>query len=261
MTKHTYKTRRYKSRKYKTRKYKSRKYKKKRTKKKALRRRRRSRRRTRRRRGGDKESAWKARFLKSAAKHPQLKDAIQTWGAPRSETKSLSALYKEVVSGDSRIEFTDNGPLRVINVVQMEIYPNSKQQFLLKEKKHFSPENTAKPIKERDMLLSEKIQGKETPIAAAMRGIAEELGANHKITVIAAPQLFKENTTNSWSYPNLQGVYRYFLGKAIVEGLPSPPDHKSFQTTEFNHDHSKKRIIEWAWEPLQQKIEAATQDK
>ena len=211
--------------------------------------RRRSRR--RQRRGGNGEADWAKKFHENAEKNPILQESIKTWGSPGSETKSLAQLYKEVKSDDCKVEFTDNGPLRVINVVQMEIYPTTKQQFLLKERKHFSPDDLTTPIKERDMLLSEKIQGKETPIEAAIRGIAEELGANHKITVITTPQFFKENTTNSWSYPNLQGVYRYYLGKAIVEGLPSPPEHQSFQTTEFNNDEqkTKKRIIEWIWKP------------
>ena len=240
-------------RKYKRRykrKYKSRRYRKKRTKKKAPRRKNRSTRKRRRsHRGGNGEAAWAKKFHEFAKKNLSLQEALKTW--PAAEKKDLSQLYKEVKSGDCTVEFTDNGPIRVINVVQMEIYPTYAQKWLLKERKHFPPEHTPDnplaPIKERDMLLSEKIQGKENATDAALRGIKEELGPGNTVHLITKPTPVKENKIDSYSYPGLPGVYRYFLGKAIVEGLPTPPEHQSFQTTEFNTDHSKKRIIEWAW--------------
>jgi len=250
--------RRYK-RKYKRRykiKYKSRRYRKKRTKKKAPRRKNhstRKHRRSRRRRGGNGKADWAKKFHEEAEKNPSLQEAIETWGKPGTKSKDLSQLYKEVKSGDCTVEFTDHGPIRVINVVQMEIYPTAAQEYLLKERKHFPPEHTPDnplaPIKERDMLFSEKIQGKENATDAALRGIKEELGHSHTVHLITEPTPVKENKTDSYSYTGLPGVYRYFLGKAIVEGLPTPPEHQSFQTTEFNTDHSKKRIIEWAWVP------------
>ena len=251
-------TRQNRSRRYKRRykrKYKSRRYRKKRTKKKAPRRKNRSTRKRhhsrRRRRGGNGEADWAKKFHENAKKNPTLQEAIKLWPQPRK--KDLAQLYKEVKSGDCKVEFTDDGPIRVINVVQMEIYPTDAQEWLLKERKHFPPEHTPAnplpPTKERNMLLSEKIQGNENPTDAALRGITEELGHSHTVHLLADPKLVKENKTDSYSYPGLPGVYRYFLGKAIVEGLPTPPEHQSFQTTEFNTDHSKKRIIEWEWEP------------
>ena len=113
------------------------------------------------------------------------------------------------------------------------------------------------PQKERDEIISEKIQGKEDPTAAAMRGISEELGADHEIKLLEPPQFRKETRTSSYSYPGLEGVYRYFLGKAIVKGLPNPAEHPTFQTTEYNKGGSKKRIIEWAWEDVKPEKAAA----
>ena len=199
--------------------------------------------------GGDKdEEKWKAKFLKSI-KDPAISASVKKWGTT-SKSKSLSDLYKEVKSGDSQVEFTDEGPKRIINVVQMGIYPSEQLTKQLKERKHYSPDDLTTPIKERDMLLSEKIQGTETPEAAALRGITEELGASHKITLLATPIFNKENKTTSYSYPNLPSIYRYFLGKAIVKGLPNPKTHPTFKTTEYNIDGSQKRIIEWGWEDV-----------
>ena len=133
----------------------------------------------------------------------------------------------------------------------MEIYPSKTKNKRLKERKHYSPDGQT-VTKERDMLLSEKIQGeKEDPTAAAMRGIAEELGADHAITLLSAPQFIKENQIHSYSYPELPTQYRYFIGKAIVKGLPDPEQHPTFKTTEYNKDRSIKRIIEWAWEDVE----------
>jgi hypothetical protein len=141
-----------------------------------------------------------------------------------------------------------------VDVVQLKIYPDNTRSLLLKEKQHLSPIPPHRMTKERDMLLSEKMMKNETPTAAAVRGIAEELGAKLTLDMIIPPPSLnhpsKTKNTSSFSYPGLPAAYRYFIGSAIVKGLPkATATNKTFETTEYNNNGKPKRIIRWEWTP------------
>merc|ERR1712098_555562 len=67
---------------------------------------------------------------------------------------------------------------------------------------------------------------------------------------IENPTYSYEVSKDSYSYPGLPALYKYYKGMAIVKGLP---EGATFRTTEFKTDGSIKRFIVWEWEDVVRK--------
>lgn len=162
------------------------------------------------------------------------------WGAQTS-SKSLACLLKEILEGETLMQCVDGEPLRRVSVISVEI--KNKQGLSLFETKQRLPSGV---VRQRHLLLSEKLLPNESWAAASRRGIREELGSvlptAARIEVLSDTLEVRTESRTSGSYPGLKTQYECYKVEARVSGLPDGP----FVTTEQRADGLLEST--WSWE-------------
>lgn len=176
------------------------------------------------------------------------------WG--KGGTKSVAQLLGEIQSGETELVLEEGRPLRCVKVAKLRIHggrtdvPKAERQHLVEKEQTLLDKKDAdgKPVvRKRDMPLSEKIYGNETPEDAALRAVREELeGRQGHVVQSALHQTFEQKTSDS--YPGLMCRYTFFeLEVEIlkVDGTPGLPSESRFVTKEGRIEHV------WHWrDPL-----------
>lgn len=178
-------------------------------------------------------------------------EELQTWLEDRgidttlfgsvNGSKTLQCLLREVIEGESLLKTTKDGkPLRLVSIISVNI-KNRRGQSLY-ETRQCLPGGG---VRERNLLLSEKLMPNESWKDASRRGILEELGSilpeNPEIDVLDDTySKSKENSTSS-SYPGLCTEYVCHKVEARVAGLPEA----DFVTEEKRPDGIL--LSSWAW--------------
>ena len=156
-------------------------------------------------------------------------------------SKTLQCLLHEVVEGESVLQTTEDGtPLRMVSIISVNI--KNKQGQSLYETRQRLPGGG---VRERNLLLSEKLLPNESWKAATKRGIKEELGSilpeNPDIYVLDDTYSKSTERSTSSSYPGLCTEYVCHKVEARVSGLPET----DFTTEENRPDGIL--LSSWAW--------------
>ena len=156
-------------------------------------------------------------------------------------SKTLQCLLHEVAEGESLLETTIYGePLRMVSIISVNI-KNKRGQSLYETRQRLPGGG----VRERNLLLSEKLLPNESWKDATRRGIMEELGSilpeNPDIDVL--DDTYSKNTekSTSSSYPGLCTEYVCHKVEARVSGLPET----DFMTEENRPDGVL--LSSWAW--------------
>lgn len=191
---------------------------------------------------------------------------LTSWGA--GTAKCVRDLYAEVMRGEATLVFaasgdedvgeegghapprqhTPPGPTvqRVIDVVKVRITKLGTQEEALVEARQVFADGRERS---RGLPLSEKMHACEDPIAAARRGILEELRSalpwgSGGVQLKPATLTTYEERRDSASYPSLPGVYRIHRVDAVVD-LPD----EAFSSIEYGGDTSlSDHILVHVWE-------------
>jgi hypothetical protein len=156
-------------------------------------------------------------------------------------SKTLRCLLHEVAEGESVLQTTEDGtPLRMVSIISVNI--KNKQGQSLYETRQRLPGGG---VRERNLLLSEKLLPNESWKAATRRGIMEELGSilpeNPDIYVLDETYSKSTERSTSSSYPGLCTEYVCHKVEARVSGLPET----DFTTEENRPDGIL--LSSWAW--------------
>ncbi len=139
---------------------------------------------------------------------------VAEWG--RGSSKSVTALWAELLSGESQLE--EDPPRRIVSVVQVIIRRN---EFVLVEA---GQELEGGRQRGRWQLPSEKMHPGEAPEQAALRGLQEELGTSaERVAIVSGSLESWQWERDSISYPGLRTCYRFHRVEATVAGLPQAP--------------------------------------
>ncbi|MEZ4861834.1 MAG: NUDIX domain-containing protein [Caldilineaceae bacterium] len=164
--------------------------------------------------------------------------AIETAAWGRGNAKSVTDLWREVQQAESAL-YTEP-PLRRVRVV--EVIVRQGTLMLLEAAQHLATGQ----VRRRDQPPSEKMHPHETPLMAAQRCLAEELGITDSATVRFAEQQVTTRTTEqeSISYPGLVTEFTFYRLEAWVTGLPSG----EFTTPNAAYSHGDPVIFHrWRW--------------
>jgi hypothetical protein len=158
-----------------------------------------------------------------------------------SGTKTLRDLHTEICNGESvLITGEDGSPMRMVAVISVNI--TNRKGLSLYEAKQRLPSGK---LRERNLLLSEKLLPHETWIEAGRRGILEELGSvlpsHPEIDILSDTYSMNTEKSMSGSYPGLLTEYTCHKVQANVMGLPET----DFTTEEQRPDGVL--ISEWSW--------------
>lgn len=157
-----------------------------------------------------------------------------TWGT--GGAKSVTHLWREIAEGES--ELTWDPLLRRVTVVSVHIRERGR---LLTETGQTLTDGTARA---RNAPPSEKMKPGETPVEAALRCLAEELGIQTAdVTIDPASLTVTVDRAPSPSYPGLPGEYRLHTVNAEVSGLPATP----FTTRETPGTDAAVTHHHWEW--------------
>lgn len=150
--------------------------------------------------------------------------------------KSVADLWQEIESGEAYLE--DDPPLRVVNVVRMIVQDGSRVLKVL------SWNLLGIATKDQKTYPSETIKPKETPIAAALRGLQEELGLRESdLHVLDHSKESRSEVRESSSYPGLKTRYKIYTVRVKVSNLPKD----DFVTYERVEDSNKVIRHNWCW--------------
>lgn len=157
-------------------------------------------------------------------------------------SKTVGNLLQEVRQGESCLVTTKEGtPLRRVAIVSVNITNDSGKSLF--EAKQILPGGR---VRERNLLLSEKMLPDEDPFDAAIRGIREELGSilpdNPVINIIKDTYSMSTEQHASTSYPGLCTEYVCHKVAATVDALPQ---HENFVTEEARPDGVL--LSSWEW--------------
>ncbi|MPY58957.1 NUDIX domain-containing protein [Streptomyces spongiae] len=146
-----------------------------------------------------------------------------SWGI--GAVKSVRNLWDEITSGEATL--SDDPPLRRVSVVSVRVVADGRQ---LTEVGQLMANGA---VRKRNSPPTEKMKPGETPITAALRCLAEELGVRDTDVTID-PQSLSVTVEQdaSPSYPGLTSEYRLHTVDAQVVGLPGT----SFTTDEASDD-------------------------
>jgi len=180
-----------------------------------------------------------------AALHAHAVDTSD-WGSGR--FKSAAMLFDELERGETVLRFIAGATVRRwVNVVKVRVRRGDDTLQLI-EASQVLPNGK---VRTRGMPLSEKMLYREAPLAAAWRGIAEELGltgAAEGVTVevdAASLTQWRERCV-SRSFPSLLSNYNLHQFDAVVSGLPEG----SFYTSEpAGIRPGGKLLHRWEWRP------------
>jgi hypothetical protein len=152
-------------------------------------------------------------FAGAAALEAWLRDQgvpLEAWG--RGEAKRVADLWAEYVAGEARLY--DDPLQRRVSVVQVFIRRGGR---LLIE-----VEQEMRDGRRRARLLppSEKLKGQESPVAAAARCLAEELGLVGAGVILCESGSPVRRVVDSPSYPGLPTCYLVHTVEAAADALP-----------------------------------------
>jgi len=167
---------------------------------------------------------------------------ITLWGSGKA--KHPGDLLRELHDGESCLS---SDGVRIVKVAKVRIFDGDHE--LIEVRQHLR--NGA--VKHRNRLLAEKFKPGENPIAAAVRGIREELGqVLHPEAAIRIGSerdlVITEEIDTSTSYPGLKSVYRLFTIDAQVQGLTRDQTGMLFETSEeCQVDGYCDKVHVWEW--------------
>ena len=119
----------------------------------------------------------------------------------KGQAKTVKQMIEEIESGESQIIWENGKPIRVINLVCVEVVSEDGEQQLVEEKQVFSDGR----VRERGIWgVSEKLKPNEEPYEGAIRAMKEELGVEN--CSIQFDSIEKEEN-ESPSYPGLLTRY------------------------------------------------------
>lgn len=137
---------------------------------------------------------------------------VTQWG--RGAAKSLAHLWRELQNGDAVIKTQPT--LRIVNVVQVVI---RRDDLILLEK---AQEFGDGQMRYRNQPPSEKMRIGEDYLAAARRGLLEELGvASDDVAFFQDSYRQRHAVIESPSYPGLPTQYTFHQIEAAVSTLPA----------------------------------------
>src|SRR5688572_28804027 len=104
-----------------------------------------------------------------------------SWGSGNSKT--LDHLLKEINIGEAKLIETENGLLRTVNVIVMDVYFNDGESKLklFEDRQVYKNGRIAKRQPPNSLL--EKIKPDEEPFIGARRTLAEELGITSDLEI------------------------------------------------------------------------------
>jgi len=171
--------------------------------------------------------------------HADLQMSLEAHGVDTSAweqrlTKTCEALFTELELGESVLWYAEDEAVmwREVRVVKVRIQrPGAPHESLVEARQDFA--DGRKRVRGRP--LSEKMLPWEGPLAAAKRGVLEELGPALGRARVASISIddaslvsWTETREESSSFPSLATRYRLHQVDAVVSGLPC----KSFTTLE-----------------------------
>jgi len=169
---------------------------------------------------------------------------VSSWGT--GTAKSLKDLLAELERRECVLHFGPRGVRRWLNVVKVQVRRPEEEEVtrqtrFLMEARQILPDGRER---RRGLPLSEKMFAMETPIAAAKRGLEEELGGAIGEQAALDPSSLTQwrETRESQSYPTLVSHYNLHQVDAVVDGLPS----STFST--FEHDTDARLVLSHVWE-------------
>lgn len=161
------------------------------------------------------------------------------WGRPASKT--VADLAGEIAAGESVLELDPPPPRRVVRVVRMLVVERGR--MLVED----SVDDGHGRHRVRHRPPSEKLLRDENPVAAALRGLVEELAVEpRRVTVDAVEGPRVEERPHTGSYPGLLTHYVMFDARCRVAGLCCDP----FETVEkVDRDGAppKTETHRWGW--------------
>jgi hypothetical protein len=156
------------------------------------------------------------------------------WGS--GGAKSVENLWSELMAGDSELQ--DDPPLRLVRLVNVLI--RSGDKILIEVGQQFGQNQQ----RYRDTPPAEKMKPAETPPAAALRCLQEELQVLPDQVQLGAVSERESHLGESPSYPGLPTCYLIYEVEATVAGLPT----SEFWTIEAEHaDGDPVKNHHWQW--------------
>jgi len=137
---------------------------------------------------------------------------VATAGWGRAGAKQPGDLWAEYRNGESR--FVDDPPARLIAVAQVVL--RRGDTVLLELAQEFA--DSRRRVRLRPP--SEKMKPGESPRAAALRCLAEELGLGEGEVTLSEEGQVSEEEADSPSYPGLTTRYRFHVFAATAAALP-----------------------------------------
>lgn len=159
---------------------------------------------------------------------------IDTNGWGQAESKRLADLWAEYKSGEAVIE--DDPPARLLNVAEIAIRRGGL--LLLEIKQEFADGRH----RARLVPPSEKLKPDESPRAAALRCLREELGLDEAHVRIGKIEQTIEHAADSPSYPGLLTRYVFHTFAATADTLP---DEDFYHVNTAPDDPIRRHL--WGW--------------
>lgn len=129
----------------------------------------------------------------------------------KGKAKEFDDLLKEIESGDCQILWEENKPIRVVEVISIEVFSHCGQE-LVEDRQQFKDGR----IRRREMKgISEKKLLDESPIEGAYRAMLEELNLKSRDFVLSFAGEAEEKV-ESPSYPGLFSYYKIFRFRADI---------------------------------------------
>jgi hypothetical protein len=159
---------------------------------------------------------------------------IDTAGWGLGSTKTLDDLWSEYVSGESG--FATDPPSRLVEVAQLII--RRGDAILLEVEQSFSDGRRRNRLRPP----SEKLLRGETPRAAALRCLSEELGLTTADVALTGQREPSLEMADSPSYPGLPTRYVFHTFEAAADSLPDG----DFSRDNSDPDDPIRRHL-WGW--------------
>lgn len=163
------------------------------------------------------------------------------WG--KNGTKSVSKLFNELQTGDSKLIESNGTLLRESSSVWLNVSRNNIPLKVLREKRQLRNGKVIK-VRSNEHPVTEKIMNGETIRNAVIRGLKEELNLNRNMYVIQNPSHTEQKIQNSVSYPGLKARYTKYYRWIVLKSKKMPSYMKNEEFTTINHNN--KHIV-WRW--------------
>ncbi|CAG9467606.1 unnamed protein product [Pedinophyceae sp. YPF-701] len=172
--------------------------------------------------------------------------SVDQWGT--GGYKSVARLADEVTKGESRLEVKDGVVSRLVEVLTLAVWPPEDPGLLLYEVRQILPDGR---IRERNVVLSEKLVVGEFWQHAVQRAIEEELGPaiNGWLEVDLDESSYSRTETveDARSYPGVRCTYIVHRARCMVGGLPA----ETFDTVESRPEEGGTLTTVWEWRRVQ----------